>query len=60
MRILINTSTTETVEYLKLVNAIVRNNAEVSSSVQAFNTLKKGFESLDDRLNHLEAEWRRR
>lgn len=60
MRILINTSTTETVEYLKLVNTIVRNNAEVSETVKAFNTLKKGFESLDSRLDKLETEWRRR
>ena len=59
MRIHIDASTTETLEYLRLVNTIVRNNKEVSTDVQAFNALKELVESLDDRLNHhLESERR--
>ena len=58
MRIIINTSTTETLEYLKTMSMVIRNNKEVSDEVKAFNSLKELVESIDDRLNALESERR--
>ena len=59
MRITFDTSTTETLEYLRLVNTIVRNNKEVSDNVNAFNALKELVESIDGRLGKLEDSERR-
>ena len=58
MRITFDTSTSETLEYLRLVNAIVRNNKEVDTNINAFNALKELVESIDDRLNRIESERR--
>ena len=58
MRITFDTSTTETLEYLRLVNTIILNNKEVENNVNAFNSLKELVESIDDRLNLIESERR--
>ena len=59
MRITFDCSTTETLEYLRVVNAILRSNKEVEENVQAYKTLKELVETFDDRLNKIEAECRR-
>ena len=59
MRITFNTSTTETLEYLRVVNAIMRSNKETDDSVKAYKALKELVLSLDKRLDNLEASERR-
>ena len=59
MRITFDCSTTETLEYLRIVNTIMRSNREVEENVKAYNALKALVESIDDRLNKIEADNRR-
>ena len=59
MRITFDCSTTETLEYLRVVNAILRSNKDVEENVKAYNTLKELVESIDDRLGKVEANNRR-
>lgn len=59
MRITFDCSTTETLEYLRVVNSILRSNKEVEENVQAYNALKALVESMDDRLSKVEANNRR-
>lgn len=59
MRITFDCSTTETLEYLRVVNSIMRSNREVEENVKAYNALKALVESIDDRLNKIEADNRR-
>lgn len=54
MRITFDCSTTETLEYLRIVNSIMRSN-----NVQAYKALKELVESIDNRLNAIEADNRR-
>ena len=58
MRITFDCSTTETLEYLRVVNAILRNNKETEDNIKAYNDLKKLVMSFNDRLNAVEAERR--
>ena len=58
MRITFDCSTTETLEYLRIVNTIMRSNREVEENVKAYNALKALVESIDDRLNKIEADRR--
>ena len=60
MRITFDCSTTETLEYLRVVNAILRNNKETEGSIKAYNTLKELVETFNDRLEKIEADNRRR
>lgn len=60
MRITFDCSTTETLEYLRVVNAILRNNRDTEDDVKAFQALKKLVESVDDRLKKVEADRRNR
>ena len=59
MRITFDCSTTETLEYLRIVNTIMRSNREVEENVKAYNALKALVESIDNRLNKIEADNRR-
>ena len=59
MRITFDCSTTETLEYLRVVNSILRSNKEVEENVKAYNALKALVKSIDDRLNKIEADNRR-
>ena len=59
MRITFDCSTTETLEYLRVVNTIMRSNREVEENVKAYNALKALVESIDNRLNKIEADNRR-
>lgn len=59
MRITFDCSTTETLEYLRVVNAILRNNKEVEENVSAYKTLKELVETFDDRLTKVEEANRR-
>ena len=58
MRITFDCSTTETLEYLRVVNAILRNNKETEDNIKAYNDLKKLVMSFNDRLNAVEVERR--
>ena len=58
MRITFDASTTETLEYLRTVTAVLKNNKEVDDNVKAFNALKELVESIDHRLGNLESERR--
>lgn len=60
MRITFDCSTTETLEYLRVVNAILRNNKETEGNIEAYNTLKELVETFNDRLEKIEADNRRR
>jgi len=60
MRITFDCSTTETLEYLRVVNSILRSNKETEDNIKAYNTLKELVETFDDRLEKVEAENRRR
>lgn len=53
MRITFDCSTTETLEYLRIVNSIMRSN-----NVQAYKALKELVLSIDHRLNQVEADRR--
>lgn len=53
MRITFDCSTTETLEYLRIVNSIMRSN-----NVQAYTALKELVLSIDHRLNQVEADRR--
>ena len=59
MRITFNTSTTETLEYLRVVNAIMRSNKETSDEVKAYQALKELVLSIESRLDKIEADNRR-
>lgn len=59
MRITFDCSTTETLEYLRVVNAILRSNKEVEENVSAYKTLKELVETFDDRLTKVEEANRR-
>lgn len=59
MRITFNTSTTETLEYLRVVNSIMRSNKETDDSVKAYRALKELVVSISDRLDKIEADNRR-
>ena len=59
MRITFYTSDVETLEYLRVVNSILKSNKEVDDSVKAFQALKELVESLSDRLDKIEADNRR-
>lgn len=59
MRITFDCSTAETLEYLRIVNTVLRSNKEVEENVKAYNALKALVESIDDRLNKIEADNRR-
>jgi len=58
MRITFNTSNVETVEYLRLMSQVLRNNQDVESNVKAYNALKALVESLESRLEKVEDERR--
>lgn len=58
MRITFDAAPTETLEYLKTIDMVFRNNKEVDDSVKAWKALKELVESLDSRLNNLESERR--
>ena len=58
MRVTFYCSTTETLEYLRMVHAILMKNKEVEADCQAYSALKSAVESLTDRLNKVEADWR--
>lgn len=60
MRITFNTSTTETLEYLRVVNSILRSNKETDDGVKAYNALRELVETFNDRLQALEADNNRR
>lgn len=60
MRITFSCSTTETLEYLRTVNMVLRSNRTVEEDVKAYNALKSVVESLTERLNRIEAERRNR
>ena len=60
MRITINTSSTETLEYLRTIVMVTRNNKNVEDEVKAYQALKELCESLDKRLNKIEDDLRRR
>ena len=60
MRITINTSSTETLEYLRTIVMVTRNNKNVDDEVKAYHALKELCESLDKRLNKIEDDLRRR
>ena len=60
MRITFDCSTTETLEYLRVVNAILRSNKETEDNIEAYNTLKELVETFNDRLEKIEADNRRR
>ena len=59
MRITFDCSTTETLEYLRVVNSIMRSNKEVEENVKAYKALKELVLSIDHRLNKIEADNRR-
>ena len=59
MRITFDCSTTETLEYLRVVNTIMRSNKEVEENVKAYKALKELVLSIDHRLNKIEADNRR-
>ena len=59
MRITFNTSTAETLEYLRTVNAILRNNKETEANIEAYKALKDLVLSYDKRLAKLEDSSRR-
>lgn len=59
MRITFDCSTTETLEYLRVVNAILRSNKETEDNIKAYNTLKELVETFDDRLTKVEEANRR-
>lgn len=59
MRITFDCSTTETLEYLRVVNTILRSNKEVEENVKAYQALKELVESIDNRLDKVEASTRR-
>lgn len=59
MRITFDCSTTETLEYLRVVNSIMRSNKEVEENVKAYKALKELVLSIDHRLNEIEADNRR-
>lgn len=59
MRITFQCSTTETLEYLRVVNSILRSNKEVEENVRAYNTLKSAIESVGERVDKLEESTRR-
>ena len=59
MRITFTTSNVETIEYLRLMSQVLRNNKDVSDNIKAYQTLKEFVESLGDRLEKLEADNRR-
>lgn len=58
MRITFDCSTTESLEYLRIVNSIMRSNKEVEENVQAYKALKELVLSIDHRLNQVEADRR--
>lgn len=59
MRITFDCSTTETLEYLRVVNSIMRSNKEVEENVKAYKALRELVLSIDHRLNEIEADNRR-
>ena len=59
MRITFDCSTTETLEYLRVVNSIMRSNKEVEENVNAYKALKELVLSINDRLHKVEADNRR-
>ena len=59
MRITFDCSTTETLEYFRVVNSILRSNKEVEENVKAYQALKELVLSVDKRLNKIEADNRR-
>lgn len=58
MRITFDCSTAETLEYLRIVNTVMRSNKEVEENVKAYKALKELVESIDNRLNAIEADRR--
>jgi len=60
MRITFDCSTAETLEYLRVVNSILRSNKEVEENVKAYKALKELVLSVDKRLTKLEDDNRRR
>ena len=60
MRITINTSSTETLEYLRTIVMITRNNKNVEDEVKAYHALKELVKAMDDRLTKIETDIRRR
>lgn len=59
MRITFTTSNVETVEYLRLMSQVLRNNQDVSDNVKAYQALKELTLSLGKRVDELEASTRR-
>ena len=59
MRITFTTSNVETVEYLRLMSQVLRNNQDVESNVKAYRQLKELTLSLGKRIDELEASARR-
>lgn len=59
MRITFVCSTTETLEYLRTVNSIMRNNKETDDGIKAYRQLKELVETFNDRLEKVESENRR-
>lgn len=59
MRITFYASTTETVEYLRVVNSIMQANKSTDDSIKAYKALKDLVLSVDKRLGKLEDSERR-
>lgn len=54
MRITFECHTAETLEYLRIVNTILRSNQSVEENVKAYAALKAAVESIDKRLKSVE------
>jgi len=59
MRITFDVASVETLEYLRTVNTVLRNNKETDANIKAFAALKELVESLSKRLDAIEASERR-
>ena len=55
MRVTIDAAPVETLEYLKTITMVIRNNKEVDDSVNAFKALRESVERLERRLDKLES-----
>ena len=58
MRVTFDAAPTETLEYLRTMSMVFKNNKEADDSIKAFKALKELVESIDNRLTSLEDERR--
>ena len=59
MRITFDAAPVETLEYLKTITMVIRNNKEVDDNIKAFQSLKEFVESIGNRVDKLEDSNRR-